>query len=231
MQKSVEILLLNDNDTTEVAPYTFFEKSKLKKVDLTVNKMSAIDRNSLRISTELFNQPKFFLGGNPVECDCEMVWFKTINDKNAIQNLPFIADLESIYCKLPYSREQTFDPLVDASPLEFLCSYKTHCFALCHCCDYDACDCEMACPDQCSCYHDNTWTKNIAECSSSNFTDLPVKLPMDATEIFLDGNNIGKLKSHTFIGRKNLRILYLNNSNIELVQNNTLNGSSLQRLE
>jgi len=131
--KSVEILLLNDNDITEVAPYTFFEKSKLKKVDLTVNKMSAIDRNSLRISTELFNQPKFFLGGNPVECDCEMVWFKTINDKNAIQNLPFIADLESIYCKLPYSREQTFAPLVDASPLDFLCSYKTHCFALCHC--------------------------------------------------------------------------------------------------
>ena len=222
--KSVEILLLNDNDIIEVAPYTFFEKSKLKKVDLTVNKMSAIDRNSLRISTELFNQPKFFLGGNPMECDCEMVWFKTINDKNAIQNLPFIADLESIYCKLPYSREQTFAPLVDASPLDFLCSYKTHCFALCHCCDYDACDCEMACPDQCSCYHDNTWTKNIAECSSSNFTDLPVKLPMDATEIFLDGNNIGKLKSHTFIGRKNLRVLYLNNSNIELVQNNTFNG-------
>ena len=136
-----------------------------------------------------------------------MVWFKTINDKNAIQNLPFIADLKSIYCKLPYSREQTFAPLVDASPLDFLCSYKTHCFALCHCCDYDACDYEMACSDQCSFYQDNTWTGAIAECSSSNFTDLPVKLPMDATEIFLDGNNIGKLKSHTFIGRKNLRIL------------------------
>ena len=37
-KKSVEILLLNDNDTTEVAPYTFFEKSKLKKMDLTVKR-------------------------------------------------------------------------------------------------------------------------------------------------------------------------------------------------
>lgn len=35
-QKGVEILLLNVNDITEVAPYTFFEKSKLKKMDLTV---------------------------------------------------------------------------------------------------------------------------------------------------------------------------------------------------
>ena len=222
--KSVEILLLNDNDITSLAAYTFSEKAKLKKVDLSVNKMSSLDRNSIRISNNLIQIPKFFLGGNPIECDCEMVWLKTINEKNALQNLPHIADLESIYCKLPYSRELSFAPLVEANPLDFLCSYKTHCFALCHCCDYDACDCEMSCPAGCSCYHDNTWTKNIAQCSSGNYTDLPHKLPMDATEIFLDGNNIGKLKSHTFIGRKNLKVLFLNNSNIELVQNNTFNG-------
>ena len=222
--KSVEILLLNDNDISSITAYTFSEKSNLKKVDLSVNKMEAVDRNSIRIASNLINLPKFFLGGNPIECDCEMVWLKTINEKNALQNLPHIADLESIYCKLPYSLDQTFAPLVDANPLDFLCSYKTHCFALCHCCDYDACDCEMSCPHQCNCFHDNTWTKNIAQCSSANFTTLPPKLPMDATELYLDGNNIGKLKSHTFIGRKNLRVLFLNNSNIELVQNNTFNG-------
>ena len=223
--RSVEIILLNDNEITEVAPYTFFEKSKLRRVDLTVNRMTGVDKKSLRLSPDLVAQPKFLLGGNPIECGCEMVWFRTINEQgNSLQSLPFIADLESIYCRLPYSREQTFAPLVDASPLDFLCSYRTHCFSLCHCCDYDACDCEMACPNPCSCYHDTTWTKNIAECSSANLTNLPHKLPMDATEIFLDGNNIGKLKSHTFIGRKNLKVIYLNNSNIESVANNTFNG-------
>ena len=222
--KSVEILFLNDNDITKVADYTFSEKSKLKKVDLSVNKLDTVDRNAIRVSSNLINLPKFFLGGNPIECDCGMVWLKTINEKNALQSLPHIADLESIYCKLPYSLDQTFAPLVDASPLDFLCSYRRHCFALCHCCDYDACDCEMSCPGDCNCFHDNTWTKNIAQCSAANFTDLPPKLPMDATELYLDGNNIGKLKSHTFIGRKNLRVLFLNNSNIELVQNNTFNG-------
>ena len=224
--KSVEILFLNDNDITKVADYTFSEKSKLKKVDLSVNKLDTVDRNAIRVSSNLINLPKFFLGGNPIECDCGMVWLKTINEKNALQSLPHIADLESIYCKLPYSLDQTFAPLVDASPLDFLCSYRRHCFALCHCCDYDACDCEMSCPGDCNCFHDNTWTKNIAQCSSANFTDLPAKLPMDATELYLDGNTITKLKSHTFIGRKNLRALFLNNSNIQVVQNNTFNGLS-----
>ena len=47
---------------------------------------------------------------------------------------------------------------------------------------------------------------------------------MDATEIFLDGNNVGELHSHTFIGRKNLKALYLNHSLISSVQNHTFNG-------
>ena len=220
----VEEFLINDNDVDEVAPYTFFEKTALKKVDLSVNQMESIDKNSFRLSSDISFQPKFFLGGNPIKCDCEMVWFKTVNDENNLQNLPFVADLESIYCKLLYSRDQIFIPLVDADPVDFLCTYKTHCFALCHCCDFDACDCEMSCPDNCTCYHDNSWVKNIAECSNSDFNDLPEKLPMDATEIFLDGNDIRILKSHTFIGRKNLKVLYLNNSNIETVENNTFNG-------
>lgn len=57
---------------------------------------------------------------------------------------------------------------------------------------------------------------SILNIYSLNRTQLPPKLPMDATELLLDGNYLGKLKSHTFIGRKNLRTLYLNNSNIEV---------------
>ena len=96
-------------------------------------------------------------------------------------SFPKVADLESIYCQLLYSRDQTFVPLVETNTDEFLCTYKTHCFALCHCCEYDACDCEMTCPDNCTCYHDNSWSKNIAECSgkmifsstcNSNFCSL-----------------------------------------------------------
>ena len=239
---SVEVLILNDNAIADVAPYTFVEKTRLRRVDLTVNKMRTLDRNALRIAPEAVGgegggsqPPSFLLGGNLLECTCEMVWLQSINNRRSASaadssSLPRIADLESIYCQLPYShndqhQQPAFAPLVDVRPSDFLCAYRTHCFALCHCCDYDACDCEMACPVGCSCYRDTTWTNNIVQCNSNNTTtQLPPKIPMDATEIYLDGNSLGRLKSHTFIGRKNLRVLHLNHSSILVVDNHTFNG-------
>ena len=41
-------------------------------------------------------------------------------------------------------------PLVEADPSkDFLCSYRDHCLSLCHCCQFDACDCHVACPVGC----------------------------------------------------------------------------------
>ena len=226
---TIETLILNDNVIDTLVPYTFFKKESLQKVDLSLNRLHTIDRNSLRLSAELTlakRRPYFSLGGNPIKCDCHMSWFKGVNGDSSMQNFPVISDLESIYCQLLHSKDRSVVPLVEADADDFLCTYKTHCFALCHCCDYDACDCEMTCPSNCTCYHDNSWSKNIAECSSENLTDLPDQLPMDATEIFLDDNNIRELKSHNFIGRKNLKTLYLNHSKIFRVENHTFNGLS-----
>ena len=221
---SIETLLVNDNKISQIVPYTFFKKTKLIKVDLTVNSLQNIDRNALRLSSDVRQLPDFYLTGNPIECDCEMVWFKSINSGSTLQNYPIVKDIESIYCRLVYTRQQTFIPLVEAKNEQFLCPYTTHCFALCQCCDFDACDCEMTCPDNCTCYHDASWSKNIAECSSAGFQDLPEQLPMDATEVFLDGNIFPELDSHTFIGRKNLRRLHLNHSQIHTIHNKTFNG-------
>ena len=221
---SIETLLVNDNRISQIVPYTFFKKTRLTKVDLTVNNLNSIDRNALRLSSDVTRLPEFFLTGNPIECNCEMVWFKSINSPDNLHNYPMVSDIESIYCKLVYAPERAFVPLVEADNEQFLCPYTTHCFALCQCCDFDACDCEMSCPDNCTCFHDSAWSKNIAVCSNAGFEDLPEKLPMDATEIFLDGNLFPELNSHTFIGRKNLRVLHLNNSQIVTIQNRTFNG-------
>ena len=126
-------------------------------------------------------RPDFYLGGNPFLCDCNLEWLKSINTHHDDPNVvggsgglgfslsggggrnsvaggggryPFVRDLESIYCKLIYSADNVYIPLVEATPADFLCSYSAHCFALCHCCDFDACDCEMTCPENCTCYHD-----------------------------------------------------------------------------
>ncbi len=46
---------------------------------------------------------------------------------------------DSIYCRLSYGRgSRSVTPLVEATSSDFLCPYRAHCFALCHCCDLDA---------------------------------------------------------------------------------------------
>lgn len=228
---SIETLLANDNKVSHIIPYTFLKKSKLSKVDLSVNSLTTIDKNSLRLSFESQKKADFYVTGNPIDCDCHMMWFKSINSPDAPYKYPWVKDIESIYCKQVYSYEETFVPLVEAANEDFLCPYATHCFSLCQCCDFDACDCEMMCPDNCTCYHDSLWSRNIAVCSNAGLEDLPRKLPMDATEIFLDGNFLPELNSHMFIGRKNLKVLHLNDSRIHTIQNRTFNGlGSLSRL-
>ncbi len=86
----------------------------------------------------------------------------------------------------------------------------------------------MTCPDNCSCYHDRGWTVNIVDCAAAGFAEPPPAIPMDATEVYLAGNSFARLSSHSFIGRKQLRVLYLNGSRIEAILNYTFYG--LRRL-
>ena len=163
-----------------------------------------------------------------------------------------------------------------------LCSYKSHCFALCYCCDFDACDCEMSCPENCSCYYDQSWSTNIVDCSANNqingvssqtrftqmmmganggsghhqsngnlhqhrqqlssfagtqahpvkFINIPEKIPMDVTELYLDGLELLHLRGNALIGRKNLKTLYLNNSQLYSIEPKALaTQKSLQILQ
>ncbi|XP_049846539.1 toll-like receptor Tollo [Schistocerca gregaria] len=230
---SVELLYLNDNLITKVQSYTFFKKPNLTRVDLFGNKITNLNPNSLRISTVPNSRPlpEFYISGNPYLCDCTMDWLQRINvDNRGTRNQPRVMDLHSIHCKLLYSRGRTYMPLTEASPKQFLCKYEFHCFALCHCCDFDACDCKMTCPTNCTCYHDQSWTANAVNCASSGYDgQLPEQIPMDATQLYLDGNDFRSLGSHAFIGRKRLKILFLNASGVEIIHNRTFNG--LKELE
>ncbi|XP_060524407.1 toll-like receptor 6 [Cylas formicarius] len=227
---SIELLFLNDNLISVVEPHTFLKKTNLTRVDLYANQIASMDLNALRLTPVNPEKPlpEFYIGGNPFHCDCTMEWLQRINKLDHLRQHPRVMDLESIYCKLLYNRDNNYLPLIEAESSQFLCTYKTHCFALCHCCDFDACDCEMTCPTNCTCYHDQSWSANVVECSGVGYTEMPSSIPMDATEVYLDGNNFGELSSHSFIGRKNLKILFANNSNIAAIYNHTFSG--LRRL-
>ncbi|XP_037082906.1 toll-like receptor 6 [Pollicipes pollicipes] len=226
LPNSVELLVLNDNLITHVEQYTFFLMTNLSRVDLFANQITKLELNALRLN--MLNGTKavteFYIGGNPFICDCAMEWLQRYNQINIMQHYPHIMDLESIYCRLTYNRERAFVPLVDADTSMYLCPYQTHCFTTCHCCEFDACDCEMTCPNKCDCYHDQSWSSNIIDCTNNGFEEIPDRLPMDATEVYLDGNVFRNLSSLTFLGRKNMRVLYLNGSQIEALHTETFAG-------
>ncbi|XP_034936835.1 toll-like receptor 6 [Chelonus insularis] len=226
---SIELLFVNDNMIHTVEPQTFHDKENLTRVDLYANQIVKMDLSALQLTQVPENRPlpEFYIGGNPFICDCTIEWLQRINSLPLRQH-PKVMDLESVYCRLLYDRHRSFVPLLEAKPSQFLCDYKAHCFALCHCCDFDACDCEMTCPNNCTCYHDQSWSANVVDCSNAGYKTLPGRLPMDATEVYLDGNNFSELTSHSFIGRKNLEVLYANDSNIIAIHNHTF--SSLKRL-
>ncbi|BFF96474.1 toll-like receptor Tollo [Drosophila madeirensis] len=222
---SVEVLYLNDNQISKIQPYTFFKKPNLTRVDLVRNKLTTLEPNALRLSpiAEDHDIPEFYIGHNAYECDCNLDWLQKINRESRTQ--PQLMDLDQIYCKLSYARGATHVSLIEAKSNDFLCKYDSHCFALCHCCDFQACDCKMECPDRCSCYHDQSWTSNVVDCSRASYEQaLPSHIPMDATQLYLDGNNFKELQSHAFIGRKRLKVLHLNHSRIEILHNRTFYG-------
>lgn len=230
---SVEVVFINNNFITSVSANTFFDKVNLARVDMYANDITKLDLNALRLNPVPQNKslPEFYLGGNPFSCDCGMDWLPVINNLTQMRQYPKIMDLENIMCRMTYSRGTVHLTATETKPSDFLCKYSTHCFALCHCCDFDACDCKMTCPSNCTCYHDQTWNTNVVDCSRQNNDIIPRRIPMDATHVYLDGNNFNELQNHVFIGRKNMRVLFVNASRIETIQNRTFNGlNALQSL-
>ncbi|CAH0384104.1 unnamed protein product [Bemisia tabaci] len=231
---SVEIMFVNNNMIRKIETNTFFDKKNLARVDIYANELSRLELNSLRLDklSEDRNIPEFYIAGNPFVCDCNMDWLPAINNMTHLRQYPKIMDLSNIVCQMTTSRgTQNLQMSTSMKTNEFLCRYETHCFALCHCCDFDACDCEMTCPSNCTCYHDQTWNTNLVDCSNQNLNHISDKISMYASHVYLDGNNFAELSNHLFIGRKNLKVLFFNNSNIQTIRNNTFNGlSTLQTL-
>ena len=115
-----------------------------------------------------------------------------------------------------------------------VCPYQSHCSHFCQCCEFDACDCEMLCPDHCSCHHGNYWETNIVDCSGNKnsttnavLNQVPAQIPMDVSDLILDGQHLHTLAPLLFIGRKKMRALYLNNSFVHHISNRTFKGLAL----
>ena len=114
----------------------------------------------------------FLVSGNPLLCDCTLQWTLTSLT---------VADMRDVTC----SHQDQAGPsvsLVSASREQFLCHYTVHCFSLCKCCGFLACDCRMDCPEMCTCLHDEVshtakdpftlWKKDVIHRNDIKFTEL-----------------------------------------------------------
>ena len=240
---SIELLFINNNHISNIHANTFVDKVNLTRVDLYANAMQKLQMHQIRIAPSMASKttgdnrhtgqpplPEFYLGGNPFECDCTMEWLHRINNFTSRQH-PRIMDLQNIECIMPHARGAPIRPIESVDISEFVCPYESHCFALCHCCDQSGCECDMTCPKNCSCYHDQAWTSNMVDCGRQNTQLIPRHIPADATELYFDGNHFPELDVAPFRQHSKLRHLFLNASKIEIIRNRTFFGlSTLQTL-
>jgi len=229
----VQNLYLSNNQISKIQSYAFFKKPNLTQVDLTGNRLRTLNPQSLRISTvpAARAMPQFLVGNNPFVCDCSMQWLQAYSVEPD-RNKPKLVDLDTATCEVIYNRGESRVLLKEASEDQFLCQYDMECAkrSTCDCCDFDACDCKMICPTNCTCFHSVSSTSNVVDCSSAGYANrVPDKIPMNTTVLYLDGNTIRTLSTHAFLGRKILKVVYLNSSNVERVQNRTFHG--LKELE
>ncbi|GIY50079.1 toll-like receptor Tollo [Caerostris darwini] len=226
LPNSIEVVSFRSNRISVIGPFTFMAKTNLSFVDLRGNAIRHLDINAFRLKSIPSNHPlpEFLLSNNTLICDCSMEWLQRINHLDESRQYPMIIDLGEVVCNVTLPRQNALVEMSVTKSSDFLCRYQSHCFALCHCCEFDACDCEMMCPENCTCYSDQTWNTNMVDCSLRGYSHVPHRVPMDVTDLYLDGNDMSHVGSHSFIGRKNLRVLHLNNSNIHVIRNRTFNG-------
>nr|CAH7738574.1 unnamed protein product [Callosobruchus chinensis] len=72
----------------------------------------------------------------------QMEWLLNINRLSNLRHYPQVLDMDAVMCELAH-KGPTAQPLL-SSAFNFLCPYETLLHG-CHCCDFDACDCEMTC--------------------------------------------------------------------------------------
>lgn len=233
--KNITTINLNNNLIDDIPSGTFLNKKHIRKIFLTGNLIKKMQITSLIVAKFDAGRdaPELYMAGNPLHCDCHVEWLRNINElSEQRRQLPKLMDMKKMKCTMEHNHEQqAHDDVIVTKPLfelnsnDFLCKYENHCHALCQCCQDDddsaECKCKMTCPNQCSCYHDNTWNQNIVDCANANFRTLPPRIPIDVTTLFIDGNNLTHLSHHQFAGKNRLEILYLNGSHVHSIANNT----------
>ncbi len=143
-----------------------------------------------------------------------------------MSEFPHVVDSDQVTCSVRNHTGSVLDnqQLARVPEDHFLCHYEKRCFPDCMCCDFFACDCQIKCPEGCTCLRDQDWSANVVECSAADLHRVPEVVPMDTTVLYLDGNNLTEMTPGVLVGRSRLRTLSARGSQIGKIANQSFAG-------
>ncbi|KAL3882136.1 hypothetical protein ACJMK2_028507 [Sinanodonta woodiana] len=211
--QGIETLLISNNRIQAVSSHAFESLLNLRFLDLSYNRISFLQETALTTS---FSSVKPFvkLQGNPFRCDCNMKWMKKWQSSpyNNNNNM-IITDLLTLTCTIASSTNVSM--LYRLATDNFQCQYITDCNSFkCSCCNLNACECLIKCPDSCTCLYNSDRSANMVHCDRKGLDQVPKEIPPAATHLYLDENNISVVSIHSFTHMAYLEYLSMCDSNI-----------------
>ncbi|GFN93013.1 protein toll [Plakobranchus ocellatus] len=235
---SLRFLFISLNHFSFLGPYVFDNLPKLEHVQLMYNR-NLLSLPASAVSRFASNSPKplFLVRGNVWICDCNMAYLNVMYETRQRVELfqKFYAvfeDLDTTICAVDYeTKALMLRPFVQVPLSDFVCSYPDlFCDGDCKCCDVSKnhsspvdlnCPCQLTCPLGCTCYiGGETIVKTYyhVRCDGRGFSMVPDRIPMRATNLYVDGNNISTVSNYDFHWQAQLENLYLNSTSLRTIE-------------
>lgn len=139
-------------------------------VDMKFNPVSIISLEHIYNSNT--EEPVVYkLENSTFSCNCSLQGFLEFLKNPSSQTV--FPDNSTMMCSNPAEMKGT--PLITISPI------------------YSICPSKLDCPDHCHCYQ-NVKEEIIVDCQRKNLSEVPIELPPQSAIVYLDNNNIRRLK-------------------------------------
>ncbi|XP_061772198.1 slit homolog 2 protein isoform X5 [Nerophis ophidion] len=191
-------LMLRSNRISCVSNSSFVGLSSVRLLSLYDNQITSMNPGAF---DTLHSLSTLNLLANPFNCNCHLAWLGDwLRRKRIVTGNP--------RCQSPYFLKEI--PIQDVAVQDFACEEG----------DGDSsCSPVLRCPPECSCLD------TVVRCSNKGLSTLPKGLPVETTELYLDGNHFTQVPVE-LSDYKHLTLIDLSNNQISTLSNHSLSNMS-----